>query len=651
MIGTLKYFNMYQKKIGTAILFVVLTIICMNSNAKDGNLFVSKLDGLIGNLVPKCGDKKWKSSEISFAMAPVVARAELILKSETPRWNDNAYLDFSKTGQRNAGEQMIFARQKPLAYLVLAECYEGKGRFLSKINDVLLALSTQPSWTLPAHDYGLSNLKSNFTVDLNASDLAHDIAWALRIFGDSITPSTRIIALQALDDRVFQPVLRSLADQKQKGTALGPHSWLNSKSNWNAVCLAGIVGAAVVSGRQDYKFWLDLGRQSIENYLAGFSEDGYADEGVNYWNYGFGHFLTLRETIYFATSGRMDLAVLPKVSTIARYPALIEMWPGIAAPFGDTGLETMIDPIVRGHADFILGQISINEWRKISRNLIGIKTLNENMWRLWGGGRPISSQISSKPTTCSLFENAGVAVFRSSYKSDAPLAMTIRLGGSKSHAHDDAGSYSVALGPVQITGDLGSPAYTREMFGSKRRENLLVNSWGHPVPRVNDVLQLNSTTHKANWIGQSPCQGLKTNVNVQEAEMDLTPVYDSPGLNVLKRHFKFNGGEEQFIELSDVLDSDQEVPFETAIVTHGQVSFEDDRILIKYKDQKIIIDVNASDDYHFITSNVFDDSRNKFTRIAIRLRAPHKKACIGVMMGNGLMLVKNQKLQTVCFKE
>lgn len=622
---------------------MALPVLGVNSYAKEGIFLNSNVSELFGDMVPKCGSEKWQTSEISFALTPVVKRAELILKSKTPRWDHEAYLDFSKTGQRYVGEQMIFARQKSLAYLVLAECYESKGRFLQKIDEILLALITQPSWTLPAHDYNLSNLKENYSVDLNACELAHDIAWAIRIFGNVIDPSTRKIALQAMDDRVFRPVLRSLTDQP-KGKLLGPHAWLNAENNWNAVCLAGIIGAATVTGRTDYKFWLDLGRQSIKNYLAGFSDDGYADEGVNYWNYGFGHFLTLRETVYLATRGSVDLAVLPKVTAIAHYPERIEMWPGIAASFGDSGMETAIDPIVRGHADLLLGKIGIGDWQKISRNLTGLKTLNESVWRLWGVGSPVATKSISKLITCELFENAGVAVFRSSYKSDESLAMTIRLGGSKSHAHDDAGSYSVALGPIQITGDLGSPAYTRDTFGPKRRENRLVNSWGHPVPSINDTVQLSSITHKANWIGQQPCIYSEKKTDVHEAVINLTPAYDFSGVNLIKRHFVFYGAEEQRIELIDVIDFDSEVTFETAIVTHGQVTTEDEKILISYKGKQFLINVTASADYYFLIENVFDDPRNKFTRVAIRLSAPQKKACIGVMMG-----VKNQtRLENMC---
>ena len=37
-------------------------------------------------------------------------------------------------------------------------------------------------------------------------------------------------------------------------------------------------------------------------FLNGFTPDGNCSEGIGYWNYGFGHFMTMGETVLNATN-------------------------------------------------------------------------------------------------------------------------------------------------------------------------------------------------------------------------------------------------------------------------------------------------------------------------------------------------------------
>ena len=82
--------------------------------------------------------------------------------------------------------------------------------------------------------------------------------------------------------------------------------WLSSTNNWNAVCLAGVTGAALatVESRRDRAFFAAAAEENIQSYLRGFTPDGYCSEGVGYWNYGFGHYMMLAETLRQASGGR-----------------------------------------------------------------------------------------------------------------------------------------------------------------------------------------------------------------------------------------------------------------------------------------------------------------------------------------------------------
>lgn len=118
-----------------------------------------------------------------------MTRAESLLSSSFPAWDDVAYLDSSKRGQRVAGEKMISERHGWLLPLVMAECVENRARLLPLLTKVLPSYAEEPTWTLPAHDPHLTNFRrEQYDVDLDASSFGHEIAEALFLHGDKVDP-------------------------------------------------------------------------------------------------------------------------------------------------------------------------------------------------------------------------------------------------------------------------------------------------------------------------------------------------------------------------------------------------------------------------------------------------------------------------------
>src|SRR5579871_4837525 len=118
--------------------------------------------------------------------------AEHILTQPLPPFDPDAYLAFTRTGDRLPMERNLHARADQLVPLVLAECAEYKGRFLPRIEEVMDSLVAQPSWTLSAHDPQLLNFHSTrYYVDLNAADMGDMLAEALYLLGDKIPSATR----------------------------------------------------------------------------------------------------------------------------------------------------------------------------------------------------------------------------------------------------------------------------------------------------------------------------------------------------------------------------------------------------------------------------------------------------------------------------
>jgi hypothetical protein len=577
--------------------------------------------------VPPCTDDAWRSPEIRRLLAPALQRANIYANNKLPPWDQAAYTEYSHNGQRSAGEKMIRQRIAPLTSLVLAECMENKGRFLPAMELVLDGLSLQPSWTLPASDPNLANLRGHYSVDLNACQTAHDVAWALRLMSARLHPDVRARLINALNEHIFAP-MRVAIERHNRGESLGPEWWIEGNSNWNAVCVSGVVGAAYAMGRDDINYWLAFGREANRRYLESFNDDGYSDEGPAYWNFGFQAYLRLRETLLWAQPQGPDLLSAPKARAMAAYPAKIAMPGNAVAPFGDAPNLTRIDPVTRAHAEVAIGSTTPEAWAALARPASSDTRLNEAVWRLWG--HPVKAAGNSPPAlnkACSLFPISEVAIFRPQNTADAngSLSVTLRTGGSKHHAHDDAGSYAIDMDGTIVTGDAGSPVYTKDTFGPLRRKDPFVNSYGHPVPFINGNMQLDATTHQARWTVQ-PCSPVTA--QLLTAGIDLMPVYDVGDLQTLSRDLAYDREAGRFVVFTDRFSARQPISFETAIVTRGTVTRDHDGLLIEQGDKRLAVDITASAPFDIKFDTIEDQPTNHATRIALRLRNASSNGCV-----------------------
>jgi hypothetical protein len=82
----------------------------------------------------------WEALAKHPAAAQIVKDAESTLKTPIPELTDDLYLDYTRTGNRDHCQTVIFKRQDRLSALVLAECFENKGRFLPGIEEAIRSI-------------------------------------------------------------------------------------------------------------------------------------------------------------------------------------------------------------------------------------------------------------------------------------------------------------------------------------------------------------------------------------------------------------------------------------------------------------------------------------------------------------------------------
>ena len=585
------------------------------------------LPAAAGGSGPVCADRTaWSQPAVAARLTEVVADAEKRLKRDFPPWDDAAYLDYSKTGQRPKGERMMNARKAFLYPLVLAECVEYRGRFLPAIERTLSELVAQPTWTWAPHDRNLRNFRErNYDVDLFSADTAHDLAQALYMLGERLNPELRRNTLDALETRVFAPLRRSFAGMNKD------NGWLKADHNWNAVCLKGAVAAAqaALPDRHDRALFVAAGEHYIRSYLAGFPADGYSVEGPSYWNYGFSHFVELREVLMQASGGRIDLFTEPKVRTIALYGARIEMAPGNIAAFSDASPRERIDVFTLAYSNQTLGlglpltpdALPISASRPPNSAPLALAAMI-----LFAHPQARAGDAVVLDPLRSYFEQVGILVTRPAPGSGSTLAASIKAGGNGNHSHNDVGSWSVALGAEQPVGDVGRPPYTSKTFSKERYTIRAFNSYGHPVPVVAGELQQEARTIRPVVLAT------RFSPDADEISIDLAPAYAVKPLTSLTRtlrHERAGGGR---VSVEDRFGFSSAEHFETALTTLGDWQrLPDGPLLLWQKKERLHARIAASAPFE-VASEKIDEDGFAFTRIAIRLLDRQRSGWIRVEM-------------------
>ncbi|MGC8640438.1 MAG: hypothetical protein ACP5XB_11240 [Isosphaeraceae bacterium] len=491
----------------------------------------------------------------------VIRRAERFAKSPPPELPDELYLDFSRTGNRDHYQRKLSDRRNRMETLVLAECLENRGRFLPAIEKALQACFEEKSWLLPAHDGRLANFHGKIMeIDLASSANAATLATIDYWLGHKLSRNTRDRLHHELRRRTFDPFTGMVRHGK-------PWMWwLTTTNNWNAVCLAGVTIAATtaIDDRHERAFFVASAEKYVRNFLSGFTADGYCSEGLGYWNYGFGHFLLLAEDLLQATGGKLDLLRDPKIEKVARFASRLEIAPGVYPAFADCHVEAHPEGWILAYVnrhfgfgwDVASGQGDLPVGLSSDLFEFGLLTFpssrSSHATKATGTARPPRDW----------FDRAGILICRPA--ADSPHALAVALKGghnAEHHNHNDVGSFVVVLGKATPILDPGAEVYTARTFSAHRYDSNVLNSFGHPVPRVAGKLQKEGRSAEA--------KVRKTSFTDKEDTLvlDIRSCYDVPGLKKLQRTFVYSRQGRGALSINDEVEMATPESFETALIT------------------------------------------------------------------------------------
>lgn len=565
-----------------------------------------------------CNDRKnWDLLKASGRYGKVLNEADKISEEGLPVWDEALYMGFFTKGDSQSGKDMQANRMRAFVQLVWAECIDNRGKYVPAIEKALQALITQKTWVHP-RNFNQKNFDG--LVELSTASYAQNIAQAIYLLQDKLSPSIREQAIAALYQRAFNPLLKTIQTNNDD------HGWLTGTNNWNAVCLSGVTGAAltVIRDKKERATFVAIAERYIKNFVAGFPADGYCTEGLSYFNYGFGRYITLREIVLQATSGKLDLfSENPTINKIAWFLPNMEIINGVYPAIGDCKQFAQPSSSILQYVSKTFG-MGLSDYEKA--NLQGrTNDLQEDLMSVFPNSASAAAltQHNGQQGTAlrGFFDVAGVLTVRPAEAHPHAMGATLKGGNNNEHHnHNDLGSFTIVVGNEILIGDPGSIPYTAKTFSPQRYEYKTLGSYGHPVPLIGGMQQRPGAEARASILAASFAD--KKDV----FSMDIASAYGVPGIKKMIRTFTYSRGRTESLQMNDAFGFAAPQIFESALITRCKwKKIAANQLMIEGEKEKLVVTITSQEGPFSIESEVISEEKGApYTRLALRLNHPVK---------------------------
>ncbi len=465
-----------------------------------------------------------------------------------PALKFSEYSMFFDTGNREIYEEQYFIRRRALnTCALLAILYPDEPKYLTRLEDVIYAICTDYTWCLPAHQPNITEYIPDH-LDLFATETGYALSEIYTILEERLSPLIKKMIVHMVKTRILDPYTD------------GRHYWWEkATNNWAAVCMAGVAASVIYLFPERFDELYPRFDATMQGFLSGFGEDGFCLEGIGYWGYGFGFFLTYADLVRDFTDGKVDLMKLPKVASVATFVQKVFLSGKASISFSD-GQRRSEAPLA--HLHFLRREYG-DAIDRIADPEIANLASGCARWCL--DLRRIAWLIENEAP-------APVSASASYYAPDAqwfiqktPFYGFAAKGGTNDepHNHNDIGSFIIAKDGRQVFGDYGSGPYTRQYFRAETRYTIIHNSsLGHSVPFFGDTVQKPGAEYRASDV--------LSEKNL--FSLDIARAYGTEELTSFVRDFRL---EESRITLTDKIDAASALPITERFVVFFEPNLTD----------------------------------------------------------------------------
>jgi len=481
------------------------------------------------------------------------------------------YMAYWRTGDLARHQNSIFERRGALGILAIAECIEGRGRFLDQIVNGIFATCEETSWVSPGH-------RSHWNVDPEEripSDAEHGVelftaeasrllAWVRYLLGSR---------LDAISKRIGERIAREVRNR-----LLVPYMkrddywWMGFRegvrvNNWNPWCNGAVLTGFLLV--EDERIARAAGvakaMRSLDAFLAAYPPDGCCDEGPSYWSAAGGGLHECLELLHLASDGRIDAFGERIVRDIGAYLYKAHVHGDYFVSFADCDARS--NP--GGEGVYRYGRsVGDGKLAAFGASLPKSGMPRPDIWfNLYGHARSLLGERErsaeggkARPPYVRdvWFEHTQVMAAREAEGSEKGLYVAAKGGSNEeSHNHNDVGGFLAFADGYPLLVDLGTEEYTAKTFGPSRYELWYLQSQYHNLPTVNGALQSNGGAYRAKDVRYG------SNDERAELAMDISAAYPpEAGLESWKRTVRLTRRNGSAIEVTDEFASRGGVPLE-----------------------------------------------------------------------------------------
>ena len=434
---------------------------------------------------------------------------EAATAGDWPALRATDFLAYVRSGDRGVSQRPRSARRVRLLQLVLAECVEGRGRFLDSIADGIWATCEESYWGFSAHIFmqragsGLPDVTEP-TVDLGVSETGALLSWISYLLGpelDRVSPLLNKRIREECERRLLGPCF-DRADFWWMGWDTQGHPI----NNWNPWIVSNWLSTALLleTDPERRARHVEKAQRVLDIFINSYPADGGCDEGPSYWGRAGASLFDALHWMHDASEGRISIFEDPLIRAMGRYIMTAHVSGDWFVNFADASARLKADGnlIYRyGQAvgDAELAQFGAWLWQKNPQIVSDSeRSLGRVLPQLF-----LAAELAQSPAHAPLPRDAWLPdlqfmVARDSAGTTRGLTLIAKGGhNDESHNHNDVGSFILYLDGQPLFIDVGPEAYTARTFSAERYDIWTMRSSWHNVPLINGTEQVAGRSHAA----------------------------------------------------------------------------------------------------------------------------------------------------------
>ncbi|HIE26210.1 TPA: heparinase, partial [Candidatus Poribacteria bacterium] len=461
-----------------------------------------------------------------------------------------------RDGNRDRYQSVSFERRRILVNLVIAECMEGKGRFLDDIVNGVWAICEESFWGVSAHlgpqkaGYGLPDVTEPI-VDLFAAETSALLAWTVYLLGaklDAVSPLIVSRIELEIDRRILTPLLER-----------DDFSWMGfggqRVNNWNPwICSNWLTSNLLIEADEERRLKLVAkAMRALDNFIDHYPKDGGCDEGPGYWGWAGASLYDCLELLYSATGGHINIYDKPLIQNIGKFIYRIQIHDRYFVNFADAPAMLTPPVLVYGFGKRINDpqMMALGAW-SAHKHDIQNNGITDSIGRLLPVLFSLEEVFKAEATPPLprdvWLDEIQVMVARDNEGTSKGLFVAAKGGhNAESHNHNDVGNVIVYVDGLPVLVDVGVETYTAKTFSSRRYEIWTMQSSYHSLPTVNGKQQAPGREYAARNVTY------RVDNQIAQLALDIAGAYsEAAGINTWMRTVTLNRGTD--VTITDAYD-------------------------------------------------------------------------------------------------